>query len=1046
MQAGLTTRYPPQDRISQIYLSSHIALITLYFRKEVGMADAAKGRNPRGEGMLPPMVTLALWRLRRMWRLLIITGLGMVAAVMLVCAVPLYSQVSLTAGLRGILNASPENADIMVYSIAEQVNSSYINKVTNTLNQEFQSDLGSYLSTPQFFMQTPSAPLAKPAGHNTFTLDHQNLAQIYDGSMPQIAPHITLLQGRLPSATAKDIEVALLPQTASLLKATIGSVFYYPVALLNAPPAKSIAYLPLHVVGIFSVKNANDPFWHQVGFDPVGMPPPQSSTLHTMLASSANVLSVYSQLFSTPQSNLWVLKNAVEYYWYYRLDVDHLTINDLYNVLDGVYQAQMNVSSNVILQEPPYTDQTKIILPTDILQQFSDRIPIARIPVNSLLFLILGLVLFFVSMMADLLVDRQSETIAILRSRGASRPQIFGSLVIQSLGLGVVALALGPLLALVLVRLVALRTFTASDQTALETILSNPLQTLWDLRWYALAAVGVGVLAMIVSLFRAVSRDVLSLRRESARTSTRPLWQRLNLDIVAAIIMLVGYGTSLYVSSAGVLDPQLQLLLLTPLTLVGAVFLLLACLLLFLRLFPLLLEWGSWLATRNKGAAPVLALAQMARAPRQSLRMTLLLALATAFAIFTLVFTASQQQRIVDVSSYQGGADFSGPIANQSYPLSQLQPLTTRYRAIAGVLSATVGNSSTATAANGSLLSFTTQIMAVDADNFARTAIWTQQDSTQSLSSLMQQLVRQRDTAINQNIVLAIVDAAAWKQLNLSPGASFTLTFSDGPVNFVALAEVQHIPTITDNTGSGSNANGANSGVSSGGILVDYQTYAAVYQSLFHSTSGATVPINYIWLRTKSDAQSLASVRRALSTGPLQLSTVYDRRATSQTLRSDPLYLDLIIVLALGAATALLLALLGNLIASWLSARSRLTSFAVLRALGTPPWQIASVLTWEQGIIYTTAILLGVIFGFLLSALAVPVLVFTSVGTSGANSDISSGAFYIAQSVPPIQVIVPVSVALALAVLIAICVIALGMMIRVVSRPSIGQTLRLNED
>ena len=137
---------------------------------------------------------------------------------------------------------------------------------------------------------------------------------------------------------------------------------------------------------------------------------------------------------------------------------------------------------------------------------------------------------------------------------------------------------------------------------------------------------------------------------------------------------------------------------------------------------------------------------------------------------------------------------------------------------------------------------------------------------------------------------------------------------------------------------------------------------------------------------------------------------------------------------------------MGNLIASWLSAHNRLTGFAVLRALGTPPRQIASVLTWEQGIIYTTAIALGVIFGFLLSALAVPVLVFTSVGSNGANSDISSGAFYIAQSVPPIQVIVPLSVGIALVALIVICVIALGMMIRVVARPSIGQTLRLNED
>jgi hypothetical protein len=73
-------------------------------------------------------------------------------------------------------------------------------------------------------------------------------------------------------------------------------------------------------------------------------------------------------------------------------------------------------------------------------------------------------------------------------------------------------------------------------------------------------------------------------------------------------------------------------------------------------------------------------------------------------------------------------------------------------------------------------------------------------------------------------------------------------------------------------------------------------------------------------------------------------------------------------------------------------------------------------------------------------------MVFTSVGSNGANSDISSQAFYVAQSVPPIQVIIPATVGIALLVLICICVIAPGMMIRVVSRPSVGQTLRLNED
>src|SRR5579884_3527692 len=104
------------------------------------MARALK--TPRGSqarAVVPPTVTLALWRLRRTWGLLLITGLGMVAAVMLVCSVPLYSDVSMTAGLRAILGAAPQNADVVVYGVAEQTNPPFVSKVTGELNQEFQS-------------------------------------------------------------------------------------------------------------------------------------------------------------------------------------------------------------------------------------------------------------------------------------------------------------------------------------------------------------------------------------------------------------------------------------------------------------------------------------------------------------------------------------------------------------------------------------------------------------------------------------------------------------------------------------------------------------------------------------------------------------------------------------------------------------------------------------------------------------------------------------------------------------------------------------------
>jgi Tfp pilus assembly protein PilX len=40
----------------------------------------------------------------------------------------------------------------------------------------------------------------------------------------------------------------------------------------------------------------------------------------------------------------------------------------------------------------------------------------------------------------------------------------------------------------------------------------------------------------------------------------------------------------------------------------------------------------------------------------------------------------------------------------------------------------------------------------------------------------------------------------------------------------------------------------------------------------------------------------------------------------------------------------------------------------------------------------------------------------------------------------------PFSLLIALVVLVLLCIIAVGMMARVVSKPSISQTLRLNED
>src|SRR5579863_6971617 len=100
---------------------------------------SASNRRKRRGTRLPGMVTLARWRVRQTWRLLLITGVGIVAAVMLVCAVPLYSDVSQSAGLRGVISTSYQSSDIEVLGQSKVVSKAIIDQTTQKLNAEFQS-------------------------------------------------------------------------------------------------------------------------------------------------------------------------------------------------------------------------------------------------------------------------------------------------------------------------------------------------------------------------------------------------------------------------------------------------------------------------------------------------------------------------------------------------------------------------------------------------------------------------------------------------------------------------------------------------------------------------------------------------------------------------------------------------------------------------------------------------------------------------------------------------------------------------------------------
>src|SRR5690242_11364478 len=89
---------------------------------------------------------LAVQRIRQTWFMLFMTGLGMICAVMVVCAVPMYSRVALTAGLRSVFSTFAQNGEIVVRSQPRLISSQVINQTTRRLDAEFQQALGPYLA------------------------------------------------------------------------------------------------------------------------------------------------------------------------------------------------------------------------------------------------------------------------------------------------------------------------------------------------------------------------------------------------------------------------------------------------------------------------------------------------------------------------------------------------------------------------------------------------------------------------------------------------------------------------------------------------------------------------------------------------------------------------------------------------------------------------------------------------------------------------------------------------------------------------------------
>jgi ABC-type antimicrobial peptide transport system permease subunit len=584
------------------------------------------------------LISLVSWllrrRLRHSWLLLAVTSFGILASVIIMSTGALYSRALGEAGLRHtVASFSPEVHNVQVISQNRPLGRPDYGPLQSLLDQSSTERLGEMLRVTERFgrtqsnltlLSTPtSAILGSPSGRPFF--------------LTGFAEHSTLLQGRWPesgeypdSGSESDIEIALGSETSRKLNYLVGDRIFL-IPRRGAPDR-----IAFKVVGIVEPIDSNEEYW---------MGAPNHFDLNSV--GESVVVPIYineDDFFDGIGGRYPTLVGDFGFLLF--LDSGLLTIGNINEVRSQV----LGLETDLNKVYPRTLVLSRLGLTID---QFGKALTLAKIPLYLYLSLVVVVVLYFLALITGTLGRSQAGEAGLLRSRGASIMQVSAVLALAEAGIAVVAMAVGPFLAWIIVKTLLLDTINPGGEFATPI----PLGLSGDMFW--MGALG-GVMALVVLLFTAVGRarmGTLELLMSRTRPPSVSFLHRYYLDILAvATVVLIWFqvrGRNGFVAegleSQGInVDPTLVL---------GPVLGLFAAAVLLLRVLPLLVGLLAWAGTRVGAAWFQFSLLRLARDPIPHGSLAVILMLAAALGVFGATFQSSLSQAQSDQAHYSVGGN-----------------------------------------------------------------------------------------------------------------------------------------------------------------------------------------------------------------------------------------------------------------------------------------------------------------------------------------------------------------------------------------------------
>lgn len=691
----------------------------------------------------------AVWllpaRMRSSWRMLLVAAAGVVGASTLLAAAPIYSAAMSDLGVQFRLGREIGDNRLQSATLEGLLVSPQALAQREAVDRIIEARLG-WLADGTFAadrserltLQVGASRAGAPAGWATFV-----------HAVAHLESHVTVVEGRLPNSEASQPEVALLDgfqrhvALGSALSVQGGGFDDCQRRPTSEDPEEARAEVQCRpttrisqaftavVVGFVRPRNPTAPVW---GLYAGSLEVPDAPLYATgtgisdrdRARATAGVGSL--PLFVPAEgARAGIVEAAPLLVWRHRVGFEvapsSIRRGDSARALREVAALQTDVKDRLGLN----ASYNLPIAPA--LEIFTGSRSLNQVPLLIILLQVTGIVLYYVVIVSQMLIERETEELGVLASRGASAGQVALVHLLEAAVLAVPAAILAPSLAVAGVRLLGRTpTFEGITGGGLLPASATPLA-------YLLAAGGalLAMAAMVLPIVVARRRTILDAKADQARPASRSALQRYYLDLamvgLAALLLweLRRRGTVFASDDAGGWSSD-------PLLLASPFVFALAAAALVLRLYPPLVRAVVSAALLAGGTAIAIGLRRAARSPATYSRLLLLLVLSLAVGTFAASYSPTVQTSREDRARYEAGADVRLTIGG-ARPIDA-DGAAEAIRSIEGVADDALATRALFTTSEGVSL----EALGVDADRVASVAWFRNDFADEPLSTLARRL------------------------------------------------------------------------------------------------------------------------------------------------------------------------------------------------------------------------------------------------------------------------------------------------------------------